>query len=150
MDIEALQAEEDQLRKQISQLSPEQKKHYYQLEKQQVKDPDTYAVLNWFVVAGLHHFYLGNYKRGAINVLLVLIGLALLHVWGWVLIILVFLAELPQLFFSQKIVYQHNNQVMKDLIAQVSGMSPNQASTSESEQAYSEQTSASHNKHIDP
>ncbi|UAA37650.1 TM2 domain-containing protein [Paraneptunicella aestuarii] len=119
MDMETLQQEEDALRKEISQLPPEAKKHYYELEKQCVKDPDTYAVLNWFFAAGLHHFYLGNTGRGAINAVIMLIGLLMIQTFGIFLILLVIIIELPQLFKSQSIVYQYNNNVMRRLLAEV-------------------------------
>jgi len=43
----SLRQEEEQLREQTSLLNSEQKKRYYALEVTQVKDPDTYAALNW-------------------------------------------------------------------------------------------------------
>ncbi len=125
MTDEDLRQEEEQLRKKIAQLNPEQKKCYYALEVEQVKDPDTYAVLNWFCLAGLHHFYLGKWQRGGLNLVLMLIGVTL---WlstigivpGAVLIALVFVIELPQLFNSQKIIHRYNNELMKRLLKQVS------------------------------
>ncbi|NTS77635.1 TM2 domain-containing protein [Catenovulum sp. SM1970] len=119
MDMQALQAEEEQLRQEIAKLPDEQKQYYYQQEKLKVKDPDTYAVLNWFVVVGLHHFYLGKFGRGAINIVLILLGLAFLELGGWIVLILVFLLELPQLFFSQRIVYRYNNQVMASILDEI-------------------------------
>lgn len=83
---------------------------------QRIKDPDTYAVLNWFFVAGLHHFYLANYPRGVVNLTLMLIGLLWIESVGLLLILLVFLIELPQLFKSQQIVHAYNNRVMKTLL----------------------------------
>ncbi len=125
MTDEDLRQEEEQLRAQIAKLSAEQKKQYYALEVEQVKDPDTYAVLNWAFLAGLHHFYLGKWQRGLLNLVLMLIGVIL---WlsqvgiipGAILIALVFLIELPQLFNSQKIIHRYNNQLMKGLLKQVS------------------------------
>ena len=49
MSSEQLRDEEETLRKQIRELTPEQRKEYFRLEGEQIKDPDTYAVLNWFV-----------------------------------------------------------------------------------------------------
>ena len=54
--------------------------------------------------------------RGMINLLLMLVGLALLPFYGWVLIVLVLLIELPQLFQSQAIVRQHNIDVMRQVL----------------------------------
>lgn len=119
MDIESLKAEEEELRKEIALLDQEEKKRYYQLEKQRVKDPDNYAVLNYFFAAGLHHFYLGKYGRGAINAIIMLIGIFFIETFGLLLIIAVCVIELPQLFMSQRIVYQYNNNVMRDTLNEI-------------------------------
>ncbi len=125
MTEEALRQEEEKLRAQIAKLTAEQKKTYYALEVAQVKDPDTYAVLNWAFVAGLHHFYLGRWQRGLFNLVLMLIGAvlyftALFSLIGGLMILLVFMIELPQLFNSQKIIHCYNNQLMRTLLKQVS------------------------------
>ena len=125
MTEEYLRQEEEKLRDQIGKLSNEQKKRYYALELAQVKDPDTYAVLNWAFLAGLHHFYLGKWQRGLLNLLLMLIGgllyfSQLLPLFGGGLILLIFIVELPQLFNSQKIIHQYNNQLMKRLLNDIS------------------------------
>ncbi|MCF2859128.1 TM2 domain-containing protein [Pseudoalteromonas sp. SMS1] len=116
MDENSLREQEEALRADISSLTPDARKQYYQLEEQLVKDPDTYAVLNYFFAAGLHHFYLGKIARGILNAVLMLIGLITFAIGGWVLIILVIVIELPQLFKSQKIVRKHNIDVMKGVI----------------------------------
>ncbi|MBB1300795.1 MAG: TM2 domain-containing membrane protein YozV [Pseudoalteromonas rhizosphaerae] len=119
MTSEQLNAQEEQLRSEVNALSPEQRKLFYQQEKRLVKDPDTYAVLNWFFAAGLHHFYLGKFQRGAVNLTLMLIGILTIYSFGVFLIIVVLLIELPQLFKSQRIVHQYNNQVMADILKQL-------------------------------
>lgn len=121
----SLRQEEEQLREQITLLNSEQKKSYYALEVAQVKDPDTYAALNWAFLAGLHHFYLGKWQRGLLNLVLMLIGVLfylsqLPPLLGAGVILLVFIIELPQLFNSQQIIHQYNNDVMKRLLKQVS------------------------------
>ncbi len=125
MTEEMLRQEEEALREQIYQLSAAQKKQYYALEVAQVKDPDTYAALNWAFVAGLHHFYLGRWLRGLFNIVLMISGVILYFATQWSLIggslvVFVFVIELPQLFNSEKIVHIHNNQLMKRLIKKVS------------------------------
>lgn len=120
---ESVDAEEEHIRLQVRQLSEEQKKHYYQLERTRVKDPDNYAVLNWFVVTGLHHFYLKRLLRGVINLSLLLVGVLILifmpepyKIWGvgvWAFTVLI---ELPQLFNAQNIVKDYNNKVMLDCL----------------------------------
>jgi len=119
MTSEQLNAQEEQLRSEVNALSPEQRKLFYQQEKRLVKDPDTYAVLNWFFAAGLHHFYLGRFQRGAVNLTLMLIGILTIYSFAVFLIIVVLLIELPQLFKSQRIVHQYNNQVMADILKQL-------------------------------
>ena len=125
MNSESLRLEENQLREQIAQLSSEQKKHYYVLESKQVKDPDTYAALNWAFLAGLHHCYLGKWLWGLLDLSLMLFGVLLFFITdnaliGLGVLFFVFIIELPQLLNSQNIIYQYNNQVMQRLIRQVS------------------------------
>ena len=119
MSIEQLKAEENSLRDQIGLLPREARKHYYQLEAESIRDPDTYAVLNYFFVCGLHHFYLGKTVRGLLNLLVMLVGLLLWEFYGFVLVILVIVVELPQLFRSQTIVYRHNIKVMRNTLDKV-------------------------------
>ncbi len=124
MDRENLRQEENQLREQIAALSLSQKRQYYALELQHIKDPDTYAALNWAFFAGLHHFYLGKWLRGSLNLILMLVGALLYftHIFsiiGLALIIFVLIIELPQLFNSQNIIYQYNNQLMRRLLQQL-------------------------------
>ena len=123
----ALREQEEVLRNKAAQLDPELRKQYHQLEEQLVKDPDTYAVLNYFFAAGLHHFYLGEIARGVANLVLMLIGLALIPYHGWVLIVFVCLIELPQLFNSQKIVRQYNIDVMRETLDELNSSKQNQA-----------------------
>lgn len=120
--MQDLKDEEDRLREKIRALSDEQRKHYYRLERERLKDPDTYAVLNYFFVAGLHHFYLGKTTRGMINVVLMLVGLLLLPMFaplGIILLLTVLLIELPQLFKSQRIVFAHNLELMEQILDEV-------------------------------
>lgn len=119
MTQDELNTQEEQLRAQVNLLSAQQRKLFYQQEKARVKDPDTYAVLNWFFAAGLHHFYLGKFQRGAVNLMLMLIGILTIYSFGLFLIAIVLLIELPQLFKSQQIVHQFNNQVMADILKQL-------------------------------
>lgn len=121
-----LKLEENRLREQISRLNIEQKRHYYDLEVNNLKDPDTYAVLNWFFITGLHHFYLGKWKRGVINLTLMLIGCMLILIGPFVtigvtLVLFTFIIELPQLFKSQSIIHAYNNRLMEELLDQVDG-----------------------------
>ena len=113
---EALKAESDALRRRVTQLPGEARRAYYSEEAKLVKDPDTYAVLNYFFVFGLHHFYLGKFFTGLICLILYVIGMVTFLVGGWIIILLLALFDLPQLFFSQRIVHRHNNQIARRLV----------------------------------
>lgn len=119
MSVEDLTRQEDALRDEIGDLPPNQRKQYYELEKQAIRDPDTYAVLNYFFVCGLHHFYLGKTRYGLLNVFFMLVGLFFWEFYGWVLVVLVFVVELPQLFRSQRIVQQYNLNVMRETLEEI-------------------------------
>ncbi|MFL1465054.1 TM2 domain-containing protein [Marinobacter sp. DUT-3] len=113
-------SEEESLRRAIRELSDEQKSEFYQRARTAIKDPDTYAVLNWFFVVGLHHFYLRRWGRGMINLCSLLIAVGL-FMSGWVLIgvcllSIVYAWELWELFRSQIIVQDWNNRLYRDLL----------------------------------
>tara|TARA_R110001583_G_scaffold39399_6_gene126264 strand:- start:21968 stop:22366 length:399 start_codon:yes stop_codon:yes gene_type:complete len=122
-DKEQLRLEENQLRAQVAALSVAQKRRYYAQELQHIKDPDTYAALNWVFVAGLHHFYLGKWQKGLINLTLMFAGVlfylsGVFALLGAVLILFVFIIELPQLFNSENVINNYNNQLMERLLVQ--------------------------------
>ncbi len=113
--------EEDRLRGLASSLPDDKRSAFFRELKQELKDPDTYAVLNWFFLTGLHHFYLGRWLLGAIDLGLFLVGIVLViygEIWlGLGLILLVTLAELWALFRAQIIVQDWNNQVYSRLLS---------------------------------
>ncbi|WP_391090970.1 hypothetical protein [Vibrio sp. NH-UV-68] len=109
--IEELEKKEELLRSQVNSLSENQKKEFYELQSKRLKDPDTYATLNWFFLGGFHHCYLGKYALFALELTLLtvsIIGLVLGHSSALLILVLLVVYELPQLFFSQKIARQHN------------------------------------------
>lgn len=116
--IVEIEEKEAQLMQLVSELSAANKKLFYKAQLGAIKDPDTYATLNWFFLGGIHHIYLGKYRLFIIELMLLITSIS-----GWflgfnqALFILLALAlyELPQLFFSQKIVRQYNYQVSKDI-----------------------------------
>jgi hypothetical protein len=112
MSMIELDQEEDLLRSQVTQLSPEHRQYYYRLEGQGIKDPDTYAALNYIIVGGLHHFYLGRWLFGLLNLTGTIVGGLTFSVGGWMLVAVVLVIELPQLFRSQAIIKRYNNQIM--------------------------------------
>lgn len=118
-----LEQQQEQLRQQVNQLPASQRKQFYLAWEKQVKDPDSYAVLNYLMLAGLHHFYLQKWLRGAINLLVSLLALLLLllGIWplGLCLLVAISLIELPALFRADLQVLAYNNQKMQQLLEQV-------------------------------
>lgn len=119
LNSELVEMEEDRIRGEVERLGQEQRKLYFQRYARLVKDPDTYAALNWAAFAGLHDFYLGRWIKGlielwafAIGLLLVVGGIPL----GWLLLIGVFLWEGWELMRSQVIVRDYNNRVARTLL----------------------------------
>ncbi|MCF7484258.1 hypothetical protein L3V31_21465 [Vibrio sp. J1-1] len=109
--IEQLEQKEELLRSQVNSLPETQKKEFYERQSKKLKDPDTYATLNWFFLGGFHHCYLGKYALFAFELTLLtisIIGLILGHSSALFILVLLVVYELPQLFFSQKIARQHN------------------------------------------
>lgn len=114
LQSEIVAQQEEQLRRELRQLPDTTRNAFYKRYNGQLKDPDTYATLNWFFIAGLHNFYLKQWAAGAFDLTLMIIGLALLPVstsLGISMIILVSVIELPALFRSQIIVRHYNTQL---------------------------------------
>ncbi|WP_462163573.1 TM2 domain-containing protein [Pseudoalteromonas xiamenensis] len=108
---EQLEENEELLRKQVNLLPEVQKKEFYNRQSKKLKDPDTYATFNWFFLGGFHHCYLGKYGLFALEITMLLVsvvGIVLGHTSALLILMLLVIYELPQLFFSQKIVRQHN------------------------------------------
>ena len=114
LDASEVEREENRLRDAVSALPNDTRKRYYERLKGRTKDPDTYATLNWFLVAGLHHFYLGKTARGVVNLAVFAVGALLFFIVppiGIAIIIAIFMVELWALFRAQIIVRDHNNRV---------------------------------------
>ncbi|HEX5056949.1 MAG TPA: TM2 domain-containing protein [Gammaproteobacteria bacterium] len=113
-------AEEERLRALARDLPDAQRKAFFQEATEQLRDPDTYAVLNWFFLAGLHHLYLGKWIKGLCNLAVFVAGIVLMFVrsvWlGLGLILLVTVWELWALFRAQIIVQDWNNRLYRDLL----------------------------------
>lgn len=108
---ETVNQKSEKLREALRALDDPVRLSYYQKYEKVVKDPDSYAVLNWFFLTGLHHFYLGKFSRGLINLGMMLGGILLMTQapgWGFLLILTVIVIELPALFRSQIIVENNN------------------------------------------
>ena len=115
--------EEERLRKLIRQLPDDRRFLCHKKAEKQLKDPDTYATLNYIFIAGLHHFYLGKWLRGLFNISVFLGGAMMLFtplaVIGVILIIVVSIIELYALFRSQIIVQSYNNTVMDKIYREI-------------------------------
>jgi len=116
LDQAAVQAEEESLCLVIRDLPDEQRKRFYAIAKKKLKDPDTFAVLNYLFVTGLHHFYLGHWLRGTLNLVIFIAGISFIVAGLWQLglgiIVVMSLFEIYALFRSQVIVQDYNNQVI--------------------------------------
>ncbi len=120
MNVEEIDDKEESIRLSVSMLDDDKRKQYYRRLEKKLKDPDTYAVLNWIFIAGLHHFYLKKYLRGSINLLLFTIGVVFFFsgavIVGVIIIGLILLFELYALFFSQSIIKQYNNRMSEEIL----------------------------------
>jgi hypothetical protein len=123
LNTKLVQAEEESIRLAVRALPDEQRLAFYTQMADELKDPDTYAMLNYFFLTGLHHMYLGRYTRGAINLCLLLAGLALAASGAWLFGVLVVLfilcVELLALFRSQVVVQDYNNTVSRDILRRI-------------------------------
>ena len=54
---------EEAIRQRVGSLEPSLRKTYYQRVGKQIRDPDTYAVLNYFFLAGLHLVVFGAFMQ---------------------------------------------------------------------------------------
>jgi TM2 domain-containing membrane protein YozV len=110
---------EERLRKCVRELPDDKRLAFFKEAELRLKDPDTYAALNYLFIAGLHHFYLGKWARGLLNIIVFLAGVVMLFtplaIIGILLIAAITIVELYALFKSQIIVQAHNNRVMEQI-----------------------------------
>jgi len=110
---------EERLRKRVRELPDDKRLAFFKEAEQRLKDPDTYAALNYLFIAGLHHFYLGKWARGLLNITVFLAGAVMLFtpltIIGILLIAAITIVELYALFKSQIIVQAHNNRLMEQI-----------------------------------
>ena len=120
---EAIQEDEESIRKLVRELPDEQRLRFFKQTEQRLKDPDTYATLNYLFIAGLHHFYLQKWVRGSINLSIFLLGVMLLFtglaVLGVIVLIAITLVELKALFKSQQVIQEYNNAVMEAVYREI-------------------------------
>jgi TM2 domain-containing membrane protein YozV len=120
LNQEEVALREEELRLDIRELSDEKRKEFYEHAEKKLKDPDTFAVLNYLFIAGLHHFYLGRWLRGIANLVVFTAGAYLIYDGQWerglIIIALVTVAELYALFRSQVIVKHYNNVISEKIL----------------------------------
>jgi len=124
-----VEAEHERLRELVAGLDDDRRAAFHRAARERLGDPDTYAVLNWFFIVGLHHLYLGRWARGLADIALVLLGLGLMIVGqpvGVVAIVAVAVLELYALFRSQVIVQDWNNRVRRRILRE-QGVDPGSA-----------------------
>ena len=95
--------------------------------QKKLKDPDTYAAMNFAFMFGLHHFYVGKWIRGLLAISLFVLGLITLFVVpmvGVLLIACIICSAIPALFRSDTIVRQYNNELMEQMYRQVKHDAP--------------------------
>ena len=111
---------EEELRVAIQNLSDKNRRIFYKSVKKKVKDPDTYAALNWFFITGIHHFYLGRWIMGFVDLIVLIIGIVLMLSGeieiGFIVIIIISITEFWALFRAQLIVQDWNNKIQWKLI----------------------------------
>jgi TM2 domain-containing membrane protein YozV len=117
--------EEEEIKTLIRKLPDNQRLTYYKSTEDKIKDPDTYATLNYALIFGLHHFYLKKWGPGIIDLIFSSLGIIGIYIGldggsdrlfyiGLFFIIIISIWELIALFNSQIIVQDHNNKVMRE------------------------------------
>lgn len=123
LDKDQTDEAEERIRRQVGNLTDEKRLEFYKRAERSLKDPDTYAVLNYLFIAGLHHFYLGKWQHGLAYVAIFWAGVIMLFTDYWIPGILavagVSIFELYELFRSQIIVQDHNNRIMEQIYREV-------------------------------
>jgi hypothetical protein len=119
MNKDEVENKEEFLREEINKLDNDKKKLFFTKVEKEIKDPDTYASLNFLFLTGVHHFYLEKWLKGSINLILFIFGLILLfgstfsYGFGLGIILTIVIIELNELFKSQIIVQDYNNKVLE-------------------------------------
>ena len=124
LNQKSVDEEEEAIRIWIQTLPDNDKVLFYKKVKTKIKDPDTYAALNWFFICGIHHFYLQKWLMGFIDLSIFTLGIALLILGyteiGTLLMIILSSIELWALFRSQIIIQDWNNKVYKTILNEFS------------------------------
>lgn len=118
-----LEAREEALRDRARTLHRDKRETFYRRFNAELRDPDTYAALNYLFIAGLHHFYLKRWTWGALDLGVFTIGVAAILAgqggWGLLLLAAVTVWELPQLFRAQTLVAEYNIGLQEQLLREL-------------------------------
>ncbi len=118
---------EEKIRILAGQLPGDKRLLFWTEVQKKLKDPDTYAAMNFAFMFGLHHFYVGKWIRGLLAISLFVLGLITLFVVpmvGVLLIACVICSAIPALFRSDTIVRQYNNELMEQMYRQLKNDAP--------------------------
>ena len=119
---ELLEREEEDIRGLVRNLSESDRKVYFDALNLKLKDPDTYAALN-FAFLGIHHLYLKKYITFILIFFFELFSLILFFsgnfILGSLLGILVFTHEVYHLFLSNQIVRNFNNRLSREILQSI-------------------------------
>ena len=120
---EVIQAEEERIRQWVRELPDDKRLAFFKQAEKSLKDPDTYATLNYLFIAGLHHFYLGKWIRGSINLLIFVAGVLCIFTGltglGIQILIAISAVELKALFKAQLVIQDYNNGVMHAIYREI-------------------------------
>ena len=122
LDHNAVEKEEEAIRRRARDLPDMLRLEYHERLKKELKDPDTYASLNYFFLTGIHHMYLNKYVRGILNLVVLLVGLVMLALFtplGVLIIGFILVIELMALFRSQVVVKDHNNKICRRILDEI-------------------------------
>jgi len=117
-------AEEERIRLRVRELPDPIRIEYFRRLQPRLRDPDTYAVLSYCLVTGLRHMYLGRWPRGFVDVGALVLGVVLLvtgNLVGVAPLAVIGVLDLLALFRSQAIVKDHNNQLARAILTEVTG-----------------------------
>lgn len=125
--MDPLDAEQEAIDAAVAELPAALRERFYTESTAAYKDPDTYSALAYLFIAGLHHFYLNRWGRGAIDLSFNFAGLLIggygivrnhlpTVLFGGAIVVAMAISELIYLFRSQSIVKRYNLDKQRDLL----------------------------------
>jgi TM2 domain-containing membrane protein YozV len=125
--MDPLDAEQEAIDAAVAELPATQRQEFYDRAAERFKDPDTYSTLCYMFIAGLHHFYLNRWGRGAIDLSFNFAGFLIVGVgifqnrlptvlFGAAIILAMAISELTFLFRSPSIVKRYNLDTQREIL----------------------------------